>query len=705
MNDFRTKFKKTLAKIALASIAFSQLLVVAPQTTRAAGPTLVAGDIVVNEVYANPTSGDTEKVELLNVSAKTFDTADLSALIIKDSANNTFGNMSTALTALGGTWAPNVYVVLTSSSAVLNNTGDSVNLNNGVTTLESFTYAFTNVGKSWAKIPNGSVLATDWQSNREPTFGVANRNQPGEPNLNLVPGTTHVYATWGLVTDAVSYEIDITPNPAGLTLPVILGDTATLYTFSGLTVGTSYTVGLVAKNEVGSSNRVTKETTTLNLGGGDLLDPQASATYSMNSVSATKFGVGDVAVSLSSIDNLINGEVPQTISFTRPNSAVVTQSLTCNLAVTSCATSTPFSVVKSNGTQDGTVTVAVTTSTGRTVSLIGGTSSFTVDTQVNAPVVTVASRCSTLEDSFMATTDSDVVSIWVYRDAALTSLIATTPVSGGVMAETFIGDNMFGSLYLVAKDLIGNLSSSTLLSNDITAPSVPGLNLESGNGSITASWSSVTGATQYRLKWRESGTADWSQKVTSATKETFTVKNNVAYDVTVTSLDAACNESALAFKMATARPTVASVVAAVSMSDYETRVLDEAIQVESVKDGDGSGNGSNSGGQLTPSNGDGSNNADGDGANGDDEKNANVKDRSNLIVTIAILLIIAGIAIAAYSWYQGEESGTSTAKAADDKKADTKTKEEPKAAESTKRSNDNSKNKKGGSGKNRKTRW
>ena len=66
----------------------------------------------------------------------------------------------------------------------------------------------------------------------------------------------------------------------------------------------------------------------------------------------------------------------------------------------------------------GRSTLMGVTGSGKTFTIVSG-SSFILDTLVNKPEVTMMSRCSGSQDSFAATTDTDVTNVYIYKHSNL----------------------------------------------------------------------------------------------------------------------------------------------------------------------------------------------------------------------------------------------------------------------------------------------
>lgn len=677
---------KMAAKVVLAALAISQLAIFAPTAAKAAPD---GTGLVISQVQISGSSAADEFVEIYNPTSVSADITGLK-LHIRNSTGSSDTNKtvtfvsghattilahgyflfvsataSAALLSLADATYANAMVadgsvyISTSSdklTAVIDMLGWNAQVAGGFETT-SFGTRNPVAGESMVRKPNdaggngtdSNVNADDFMflSPSTPRNTLSLTRPLGVSALTLSAGDGQISAGWTAVPTATHFDFGLTAtgSPFGADTRVEVDTLA--HVFSGLVNGTSYTVRVRAVRaggieEVSEYTSQSATPTAPIVVAPDHLT--ALATYARNGQTGIAFGAGAVHASLSQIQGLLNGETPTKMTFTRPNADPISLALTCS-SLTECATASDFSATPSDGSQDGRVAVAVTTSQGRSVRLDLGTDSFTLDTNVRPPSATVTSRCFGHEDSFTAQAENDVTTVSIYRRASLTpqDLVAMAPATVGAVDEVFIGDNVFTTLYLVAKDSLGNTSGTATLTNDLAPPAEPNLHLTSSNKSIQANWDSVNGAANYRLRWRLAGGA-WQEKIVSATDETIAAVNGRTYEVSLSSRDAACNESASVIQKTTPHLAFASV-AAVTPADHETPILTKAIQVDAPKDGlpapsspaepkssvVSSPNESPAGPGPTT-----------------------VKDRSNLIVTIAIILIIAGVAIAAYSWYQGD---------------------------------------------------
>lgn len=684
MKCYVNNFSKMIAKLVLAVLFFGQMMIFAPLTTLAA---VDGSNVVISEIQAaGITLGSDEFIELYNPTASSISIAGWKIQY----KQATGGSFSTKVTIAAGVLldSHDHYLVVGSgyTGTVVADVTDSLGLSGTaghVRILNSTDMEVDRVGYGQSTgttadspetspingIGNGGSVerrlggingnSTDSDnnsadfvirntSNPQNTLSTPTPTAPGAPTgLTGTCGDTKIELDWADVEGAKDYVVYI-HDVAQVLFPL-----ASATTITGLTNGTDYVIKVSARNQFNTEGMLSSPIT-VSPCAPIVVTPlalEATATYRMNGVSATRFGVGEVSVEISNVNTtaLQVGETLHSVTLTRPNSLVVTIPLIADLLTGSWKTSYGFVVGAAGNTDDGIVSSQVTTNQNRVVSLLGGTNVFEVDTRVSQPLITATSRCSVKEDSFVATTDADVVSVWIYSHSNLDSqwLVAVAPVVNSKTTEIFIGDNVFSTLYIVAKDAVGNISATTILTNDLSAPKSPNLEVSALNGRLIATWDKVADASSYRIKWRQNR-SNWHELVTSNITETVVINSGQDYEVAVTSMDGACNESLVS----TAKGNVSIILASiptVKAAERETAILAESIKVDSPKDGDGSTGKTASDKAKKDTT-----------ANQSETPIADVKDRSSLIVTIAIILIIAGIAIAVYSWYQGDESPQET---------------------------------------------
>lgn len=574
MSDTWIGFRKFSAGVVAVSLGLAQVFVLLPTPVSAAA-SIEVGDIVINEVYAAPTAGTDEQVELYNRSAKNFDASDLVNLALVDSDGNVFGD--NWVSAIAGGLTANGYLVIEEASSVLNNAGDSVILNNGSTQVNSMSYSDTSLGGSLQRIPNGTGNFISFDT---PTLGSVNIDDP-----NTVSGSP--------------VEVSIAYRAAGALAP------------------------------------------------------------------ATEFTVGSIRPEVTVVSHILNESDEPSITFARPNSTAVTMPLIFDTTSDVWTTSGAFDVSPSvQSSTDGAVVVALSTTSGKSFDIVTG-ESFVIDTMAQKPTVTMVSRCGGQQDSFSAHVENDVNQVLIYRsnDLGSANLVAVASATQGHVDEVFIGDNVFESLYLVAKDRLGNLSGVSVASNDVAAPSVPYLQIETGDGKAILSWNNVAGAKDYTVRWRPSGQDAWNEVITSQTTYELGLTNGVMFDFGVASRDAACNQSEFAVKIGTPQVVQGGEGGQPDTriaAEWEAEMLTRSLAIAEEKDGIAT--------QSSPYSIE--EDKDQNGVKDSDEGKSSTltpspvptdkgveatTQQSKWIITIAILLIIAGVAIAVYSWYQRDD--------------------------------------------------
>lgn len=117
----------------------------------------------INEALPAPSSGN-EWVEIYNAGTSTID---LTGWTLDDVIGG-----GSAPVSLSGSVAPGAYFVYNYTSAVLNNTGDDINLINPLgSVVDTTTYGSAPSGSTWARMPNGTG-AFQWDAT--PTKSAAN---------------------------------------------------------------------------------------------------------------------------------------------------------------------------------------------------------------------------------------------------------------------------------------------------------------------------------------------------------------------------------------------------------------------------------------------------------------------------------------------------------------------------------------------------
>ncbi len=652
-------------------------------------------------------------------------------------AHQTYNNSTLSLSAVGGT------VFLTTNQTPLT-TGSETSIIDklayGTGTLFPESTAFVPAPALNMSIARPIVggATTDTDNNASDFTVVAPSTPHGStfapsplaiPTLTLSPDTGKITATWGEVPTATGYGINITSAGSVFPLPdEVVAATTFSKTFTGLANGTLYTIRLHALRSGNASDYTTKTATPTAPIIVAPLPIQASIAYfALNSdTPATSFGLSDVRAEVTFTPNSVLASENPILTLTRVNTPPVVLPLAFDAVKNVWKTQSNFTVTKSTGNQDGNVAAGLTDNN-HAFSIVAG-NNFTVDTLVNKPVIAPASMCSPDQDSFTATVDSDVTNVYIYRAASadLANLLAVAQPTQGKVGPVFLGNNMVGNFYVVAQDLLGNRSDVVTATNDILAPDQPSLQLEAKDKVLRATWNTVTDTDQYILHWQKVGTSTTEERIltSSLTSYDIPVTNDTEYLVSLAARDKACNTSSFAQVKGTAHVVtaltsgpkggVSNILSAMRESAILDSVKQQTVRAAISKDGepvkispftieeDQDQNGIKDSEEDKNGNGikDGEENQ--QNAEKQDEgqnQSTKVKDRSRLILGIAILLIIAGAAIAAYSWYQGDRTPPS-GPSSDKEEAPAAA---PKETTETKKSNTTRGSSKGT--KKRKTRW
>lgn len=757
MDDIISRSKRVVVQALIGLISVTQIIVLLPQQVAAAAAT----HVVISQIKTGSTGNAADEfIELYNPTdityflgewslqyrggaASSFDKQNLSNVTLpahsyylisnmsstySSDDDQSYGNAGMSLSATGGTlFLVNHQTTLTTGNeAVL----DKVAYGTGTLFAETNAAIAPTTGNSIVRLPNNSTgNGTDTDNNSADFVAMSPANprsldsgpQPfGSPVLALNALSTKVTATWDAVVSADSYAIAMAQAascavaifPADTAIAVTNNSTYT-YDFAALPE-TTYAVRLKALRGADTSSDC--EVVTTPAMGAVNTNETAEIVYRKNSVAGTKFGVGTVDVEVT-IDNgvLSNDQKPLQATYRRPNSTPVTQYLTFDSGDDVWRGS--FTIMQGTASQDGAVLVTITTAESENVPVTVG-ASFMADTNTTNPVVSANSVCGPGEDKLAITTDADVAYAYVYSSSTVNvnqlgqNLVVAVPMTNG-HAESMIGNNLYGTLYVLAIDSIGNASQLVTVTNDIQPPAKPDVTLAVADSSITAKWTPPTGATSFILRWKKATDTTWQQIPVAGASYSLKVQNNVAYDVALASVDPYCNASA--FSQGQASAHMLAAVSAVSMADYESHLFAKSLVVGEPKDGT----------PTTPpksalpveqdkdQNGilDSEEDKNGNGIKDGDENKTPVtqtKDNSRLIAIIAVILIIAGAALAAYSWYKGEDTPSDKD---DGGTPPPPTKEsavapaEEASAETTTSSGENSKGNRGGKGGKRKTHW
>jgi hypothetical protein len=140
--------------------------------------------------------------------------------------------------------------------------------------------------------------------------------------------------------------------------------------------------------------------------------------------------------------------------------------------------------------------------------------------------------------------------LYIYGDAAKTILISTLTVAAdGSFPITSIGDNKYASVWLVLKDAAGNIGPSTKIDNQIAFANTT-QNLGPTITNIGVSWSPISGAVSYRLKYKGVGGA-YGAPISLCTAGTCSFLTTIInlnadsqYTVAIAAVDSNGNESA-----------------------------------------------------------------------------------------------------------------------------------------------------------------
>jgi len=182
---------------------------------------LVLAELVINELYPAPSTGETEWVELFNNENSVIDITNYS---LSDLSNNKIKIATTSAN-------PYEYIITTSTN-VLNNTGDTIFLKNALTeVIDIATYSGTfTTEKTWTRCPDGfgswfALNTTSKQSSNETACAVLTPT----PTPTLLPTTTPTPTTIPTPTNqhSASSVPNATPTQVISSTPTSLSPTPT----------------------------------------------------------------------------------------------------------------------------------------------------------------------------------------------------------------------------------------------------------------------------------------------------------------------------------------------------------------------------------------------------------------------------------------------------------------------------------------------
>ncbi len=681
MTELRSRLKRFVAQSMIGVLACVPLLILIPTSAHAAG-----SDVVINALQIGGANAADEYVELYNSTAQAYDLS-LNPIyfhILNSSGTDSFK----PLLHTNHVIPPHGYYLLVDASATasLKDLADATYFHSGNSLVANGAAYISpsvsnDVSRAYDLVGWGSQPSDGFETTATPNLAA---NQTLQRNVDGVD--TDNNANDFAIIDAMTPKNSLFNNdPTPVVDP---SPTPTATTTATVIVSTPVSANLVFH----SAGAVDPRT---HFGPDNVSTDLFTSVGALNHTSQPQLtfvgrNLPDVVIPLNFVGQVNN----QDKWTTQYNFAVYTQGQT----------------VEGKVAQDGTEAVSPVLS-GKTFTTTN--TSFTVDTFVNKPVVQINSKCSGQQDSLsFGTTDSDVTKIYIYKSptADANSLVAVMDVNNGKADDVNIGDNAFDALYSVAQDSTGNRSDVVAIANQITMLPIPTLQLQSNDGSITVSWPNVNNATSYILKFRKVGDVDWQQKTVESSPQTIAVLNEKAYEFALASSDMACNQSSFANQKAAAHPASFYALAArggMGDSDmqarYEAQIFAESFQVDGTKDGTSSEEARLKAEQdkkiAEQKAAEEKKQQEEQQKQEAQKQSQQVKDRSRLIIGLAILLIVAGTVIAAYSWYKGDDSTGGSDEGASPKSDEDATATEESVAPGTK-----PKTKKTTRGK-RKTRW
>ena len=164
-----------------------------------------SANVAINEIMYNPASGN-EWVELFNSGDSTVN---LTGWVIKDAANNTFGDLTNVEIP------PGEYVVVNGTGAVLNNDNDEVHLfDDSMTEVDNATYDSSMGADGNGKTLEYNPVTDTWEES------LVDGGTPGHRNSVLWPAVTVDYPAGGEVIGGIIPVQWTATSPEGLDLTI-----------------------------------------------------------------------------------------------------------------------------------------------------------------------------------------------------------------------------------------------------------------------------------------------------------------------------------------------------------------------------------------------------------------------------------------------------------------------------------------------------
>lgn len=292
---------------------------------------------------------------------------------------------------------------------------------------------------------------------------------------------------------------------------------ATSLNLTGLTQGTTYEFRVTAKGNgttyADSAASSTVEFTTLT----KLATPGAPTVTTTTSA---------MTISWSAVTNATG----YTIRYKKSTASSWT-------TVTSTTTSKTISSLTSGDVYEVQV-MATTTNAAYVNSDYSSSTTATIKTQLATPSPSVTATTTSLTVSWTAIANASSYEVYYKLSTATSYTKATTTSSTTSYSRTSLSSGVTYNFYVVAVGAgnYTNSANSSIVSGTTktTLPAPTGLAVARTTNSLTASWSAVTNATNYTLRYKLSTATSWSTKTVTGTSSSLTgLAEGVQYDFAV----------------------------------------------------------------------------------------------------------------------------------------------------------------------------
>ncbi|WEK54902.1 MAG: glycoside hydrolase family 6 protein [Candidatus Cohnella colombiensis] len=417
---------------------------------------------------------------------------------------------------------------------------------------------FTNVnGTLTGASPNAPVSGHWFHSqfvqlvqNAYPVIpGGSGTQAPAAPTgLTATAGNAQVALSWTASSGATSYTVKRATTSGGTYTNVATGVTATSYTNTGLTNGTTYYYVVSASNSVGSSGN----------------SAQVSATPSVGvTIPAAPTGLTATA-----------GNAQVALSWTASSGATsytVKRATTSGGTYTTVATGVTATSYTNTGLTNGTTyyyVVSASNSAGESANSAQVSATPSAGVTIPAAPTGLTATAGNAQVALSWTASSGATSYTVKR--ATTSGGAYTTVATGVTATSYTNTGLTnGTTYyyvVSASNSAGESANSAQVSATptagVTIPAAPtGLTATAGNAQVALSWTASSGATSYTVKRATTSGGPYTTVATGVTATSYTntgLTNGTTYYYVVSASNSAGESANSAQVSATPQATVAS---------------------------------------------------------------------------------------------------------------------------------------------------